>query len=301
MWQKNWFWIQFSISKMTWFETQLLQIWSLKELCSTGHDNTTQHSSGAAITHTKSPWWDAQVEINWSCMTRLQRSEMLPPWLLICFLSTWRLTWVLIPEGLKAALPPARTPPWTTFSSQARPMTRYLPNRKEEFDLRAHVESSGHSVDTCPFVILTEKMCKGHLVKMGGKIKSWKKRWFVFDRLKRNFSYYVGEDMLIFHLWYEAQRFQGELWIICTMKIEWLSVSCAAVHLKKENWVFPNPESFPTDWCGSATFVRFTLFGLSNTDQTAQLVFHPSFGVSNPETQFGGNMAPDVFSVGCCV
>ncbi|KAG7259574.1 hypothetical protein CRUP_027268 [Coryphaenoides rupestris] len=56
-------------------------------------------------------------------------------------------------------------------------MTRYLPNRKEEFDLRTHVESSGHSVDTCPFVILTEKMCKGHLVKMGGKIKSWKKRW----------------------------------------------------------------------------------------------------------------------------
>ncbi|KAJ3589096.1 hypothetical protein NHX12_009944 [Muraenolepis orangiensis] len=77
--------------------------------------------------------------------------------------------------------------------SQARPMTRYLPNRKEEFDLRTHVESSGHSVDTCPFVILTEKMCRGHLVKMGGKIKSWKKRWFVFDRLKRNFSYYVDK------------------------------------------------------------------------------------------------------------
>ncbi|XP_063752150.1 pleckstrin homology-like domain family B member 1 isoform X4 [Eleginops maclovinus] len=74
--------------------------------------------------------------------------------------------------------------------SQARPMTRYLPNRKEEFDLRAHVESSGHSIDICPYVILTEKMCKGHLVKMGGKIKSWKKRWFVFDRIKRNFCYY---------------------------------------------------------------------------------------------------------------
>ncbi|CAJ1064097.1 pleckstrin homology-like domain family B member 1 isoform X4 [Xyrichtys novacula] len=77
--------------------------------------------------------------------------------------------------------------------SQARPMTRYLPNRKEEFDLRSHVESSGHCIDTCPFIILTEKMCKGHLVKMGGKIKSWKKRWFVFDRLKRNFSYYVDK------------------------------------------------------------------------------------------------------------
>uniref|UniRef100_A0A674EDB4 Pleckstrin homology like domain family B member 1 n=1 Tax=Salmo trutta TaxID=8032 RepID=A0A674EDB4_SALTR len=77
--------------------------------------------------------------------------------------------------------------------SQARPMTRYLPIRKEEFDLRSHVESSGHNLDTCPYVILSEKMCKGHLVKMGGKIKSWKKRWFVFDRLKRNFSYYADK------------------------------------------------------------------------------------------------------------
>ncbi|XP_031428313.1 pleckstrin homology-like domain family B member 1 isoform X2 [Clupea harengus] len=77
--------------------------------------------------------------------------------------------------------------------SQARPMTRYLPIRKEEFDLRSHVESSGHCVDTCPYVIVSEKMCKGHLIKMGGKIKSWKKRWFVFDRLKRTFSYYIDK------------------------------------------------------------------------------------------------------------
>ncbi|XP_053702424.1 pleckstrin homology-like domain family B member 1 [Synchiropus splendidus] len=78
--------------------------------------------------------------------------------------------------------------------AETRPMTRYLPNLKQEFDLRAHVESSGHDVDTCPFIILTEKKCKGHLVKMGGKIKSWKKRWFVFDRLKRNFCYYADKN-----------------------------------------------------------------------------------------------------------
>ncbi|XP_035240048.1 pleckstrin homology-like domain family B member 1 isoform X2 [Anguilla anguilla] len=77
--------------------------------------------------------------------------------------------------------------------SQARPMTRYLPIRKEEFDLRSHIESSGHNAETCYQVILTEKMCKGYLVKMGGKIKSWKKRWFVFDRLRRTFSYYVDK------------------------------------------------------------------------------------------------------------
>ncbi|KAM9469182.1 pleckstrin homology-like domain family B member 1 isoform 6-T7 [Clarias gariepinus] len=77
--------------------------------------------------------------------------------------------------------------------SQARPMTRYLPIRKEEFDLRSHVESSGHNIETCFHIIITEKMCKGYLVKMGGKIKSWKKRWFVFDRLKRTFSYYADK------------------------------------------------------------------------------------------------------------
>uniref|UniRef100_H9GP16 Pleckstrin homology like domain family B member 1 n=1 Tax=Anolis carolinensis TaxID=28377 RepID=H9GP16_ANOCA len=76
---------------------------------------------------------------------------------------------------------------------QARPLTRYLPIRKEDFDLRLHIESSGHSVDTCSHVILSEKMCKGYLVKMGGKIKSWKKRWFVFDRLRRTLSYYVDK------------------------------------------------------------------------------------------------------------
>ncbi|XP_050179092.1 pleckstrin homology-like domain family B member 1 isoform X9 [Myiozetetes cayanensis] len=77
--------------------------------------------------------------------------------------------------------------------SQARPLTRYLPIRKEDFNLRLHIESSGHSVDTCYHVILTEKMCKGYLVKMGGKIKSWKKRWFVFDRMKRTLSYYMDK------------------------------------------------------------------------------------------------------------
>uniref|UniRef100_A0A672KYK5 Pleckstrin homology like domain family B member 1 n=1 Tax=Sinocyclocheilus grahami TaxID=75366 RepID=A0A672KYK5_SINGR len=80
-----------------------------------------------------------------------------------------------------------------SLSLSARPMTRYLPIRKEEFDLRSHIESSGHSVDMCYHVILTEKMCKGYLVKMGGKIKSWRKRWFVFDRLKRTFSYYADK------------------------------------------------------------------------------------------------------------
>lgn len=43
------------------------------------------------------------------------------------------------------------------------------------------------------FTVAPRQVCRGYLIKMGGKIKSWKKRWFVFDRLKRTLSYYVGE------------------------------------------------------------------------------------------------------------
>ncbi|XP_035289843.1 pleckstrin homology-like domain family B member 2 isoform X2 [Anguilla anguilla] len=74
--------------------------------------------------------------------------------------------------------------------AQSRPLTRYLPVRKDDFDLRAHIESAGHNTDTCYHVSLTEKTCRGFLVKMGGKIKTWKKRWFVFDRNRRTLSYY---------------------------------------------------------------------------------------------------------------
>ncbi|XP_042296125.1 pleckstrin homology-like domain family B member 3 [Sceloporus undulatus] len=62
------------------------------------------------------------------------------------------------------------------------------------FDLRKHLEASGHSVDTCPHVRVTSKSCKGYLVKMGGRIKTWKKRWFTFDRQKRVLAYYADKE-----------------------------------------------------------------------------------------------------------
>ncbi|XP_061777922.1 pleckstrin homology-like domain family B member 2 isoform X5 [Nerophis ophidion] len=73
---------------------------------------------------------------------------------------------------------------------QSRPLTRYLPVRKDDFDLRSHIESAGHSADTCFHLSISEKTCRGYLVKMGGKIKTWKKRWFVFDRNRRTLSYF---------------------------------------------------------------------------------------------------------------
>ncbi|XP_053122755.1 pleckstrin homology-like domain family B member 3 isoform X2 [Hemicordylus capensis] len=61
-------------------------------------------------------------------------------------------------------------------------------------DLRKHLEASGHSVDTCSQVRVTSKSCKGYLVKMGGRIKTWKKRWFTFDRQKRVLAYYADKE-----------------------------------------------------------------------------------------------------------
>ncbi|XP_035510192.1 pleckstrin homology-like domain family B member 2 [Morone saxatilis] len=77
--------------------------------------------------------------------------------------------------------------------AQSRPLTRYLPVRKDDFDLRAHIESAGHSADTCFHLSISEKTCRGYLIKMGGKIKTWKKRWFVFDRNRRTLSYYADK------------------------------------------------------------------------------------------------------------
>ncbi|KAA0704605.1 Pleckstrin -like proteiny-like domain family B member 2 [Triplophysa tibetana] len=77
--------------------------------------------------------------------------------------------------------------------AQSRPLTRYLPVRKDDFDLRAHIDSAGHNTETCFHVSITEKTCRGFLIKMGGKIKTWKKRWFVFDRNRRTLSYYADK------------------------------------------------------------------------------------------------------------
>ncbi|XP_034153904.2 pleckstrin homology-like domain family B member 2 isoform X8 [Pangasianodon hypophthalmus] len=77
--------------------------------------------------------------------------------------------------------------------AQSRPLTRYLPVRKDDFDLRSHIESAGHNIETCYHISITEKTCRGFLIKMGGKIKTWKKRWFVFDRNRRTLSYYADK------------------------------------------------------------------------------------------------------------
>ncbi|XP_030399291.1 pleckstrin homology-like domain family B member 3 isoform X2 [Gopherus evgoodei] len=83
----------------------------------------------------------------------------------------------LLPPAQDRSLGPAREPPATA-----------------PLDLRAHLEASGHSLETCPEVRVTGRACRGFLVKMGGRIKTWKKRWFCFDRQRRLLAYYVDKE-----------------------------------------------------------------------------------------------------------
>lgn len=79
-----------------------------------------------------------------------------------------------------------------------RPLTRYLPVRNAEFDLRQHIESAGHQIELCVHLHLTSSSCHGYLHKLGSTWKTWKKRWFVFDRIQRALLYYSdkGETKL---------------------------------------------------------------------------------------------------------
>ncbi|CAJ1064018.1 pleckstrin homology-like domain family B member 2 isoform X2 [Xyrichtys novacula] len=76
---------------------------------------------------------------------------------------------------------------------ESRLLTRYLPVRKDDFDLHGHIEAAGHNPDACFHLAITDKTCRGFLVKMGGKIKTWKKRWFVFDQNRRTLTYYADK------------------------------------------------------------------------------------------------------------
>ncbi|XP_029432261.1 pleckstrin homology-like domain family B member 3 isoform X2 [Rhinatrema bivittatum] len=81
-------------------------------------------------------------------------------------------------------------------AAQPDSLTVQVKTSRPAFDLRSHMESLGHSVETCPQVTVTAVSCRGFLVKMGGRIKTWKKRWFVFDRQKRRLAYFADKEEL---------------------------------------------------------------------------------------------------------
>ncbi|XP_037294037.1 pleckstrin homology-like domain family B member 1 [Manduca sexta] len=61
-------------------------------------------------------------------------------------------------------------------SEAQRPLTRYLPVDRDDFDLRRHVESAGHQIEVCPYVSVTSTSCRGYLHKLGAKFHTWSKR-----------------------------------------------------------------------------------------------------------------------------
>ncbi|KAK2705606.1 pleckstrin homology-like domain family B member 2 [Artemia franciscana] len=95
-------------------------------------------------------------------------------------------------QGLKKR--PDRNGNASRLLSKQRPLTRYLPIRNDEFDLRAHIESAGHQLELCTHITVTSTSARGYLFKCGQRIRKWQKRWFVFDRESRTFSYYADKS-----------------------------------------------------------------------------------------------------------
>ncbi|XP_078511691.1 pleckstrin homology-like domain family B member 3 isoform X2 [Lissotriton helveticus] len=89
---------------------------------------------------------------------------------------------------------PALAPLPVLTTSQTKTPVQPATGRRPLLDLKTHLEASGHSVETCSHVTISITSCKGFLVKMGGRIKTWKKRWFVFDRQKRRLAYFVDKE-----------------------------------------------------------------------------------------------------------
>lgn len=67
------------------------------------------------------------------------------------------------------------------------------PPDPQVLDLPQHLERWGHNPESCPHLRVSGGCCRGPLVKMGGRIKTWRKRWFCFDRKARRLAYYAGK------------------------------------------------------------------------------------------------------------
>ncbi|XP_020726770.1 pleckstrin homology-like domain family B member 3 isoform X3 [Odocoileus virginianus] len=88
-------------------------------------------------------------------------------------------------EGSSGPPVPAIMAPPTPPSSPASPRV---------LDLRQHLERWGHNPENCPHLRVSGGCCRGPLVKMGGRIKTWRKRWFCFDRQARRLAYYADKE-----------------------------------------------------------------------------------------------------------
>ncbi|KAB1273610.1 Pleckstrin homology-like domain family B member 3 [Camelus dromedarius] len=80
------------------------------------------------------------------------------------------------------------------LQARAPPTPPSGPPGPRVLDLRQHLERWGHNPDNCPHIQVSGACCRGSLVKMGGRIKTWRKRWFCFDRQARRLAYYADKE-----------------------------------------------------------------------------------------------------------
>ncbi|XP_059986436.1 pleckstrin homology-like domain family B member 3 isoform X4 [Lagenorhynchus albirostris] len=95
-------------------------------------------------------------------------------------------------EGTRRSTEGASDPPVPAI--MAPPTAPSRPPGPRVLDLRQHLQHWGHNPESCPHVRVSGGYCRGPLVKMGGRIKTWRKRWFCFDRQARRLAYYTDKE-----------------------------------------------------------------------------------------------------------
>ncbi|XP_071883027.1 uncharacterized protein, partial [Anas platyrhynchos] len=61
-------------------------------------------------------------------------------------------------------------------------------------DLARALRAQGHRPEACGDVRVTAGACRGPLTKMGGRIKTWRRRWFLLDPRRRLLAYYGDKE-----------------------------------------------------------------------------------------------------------
>lgn len=61
-------------------------------------------------------------------------------------------------------------------------------------DLARALRARGHRPEACGDVRVTAGACRGPLTKMGGRIKTWRRRWFLLDPRRRLLAYYGDKE-----------------------------------------------------------------------------------------------------------
>lgn len=97
-------------------------------------------------------------------------------------------------EGTRRSIEGSSGPTLPAIKAPPTPVPPPRPPRPRVLDLRQHLERWGHNPENCPHVQVSGVCCRGPLVKMGGRIKTWRKRWFCFDRQARRLAYYADKE-----------------------------------------------------------------------------------------------------------